>query len=82
MKDIIQFCNCKRNEAMIEYNRIKTGGNDPSITQRSRYSQLVNNSNLPCIVSYKYSEYVAKFGEPPLVIPPTKANPLFKKYYH
>jgi len=31
------------NKNCIQYNTLKTGGNDPSISKAMRYSQLVNN---------------------------------------
>lgn len=33
------------NNTCVKYNKLKTGGNNPTITKAMRYSQLVNNYN-------------------------------------
>jgi hypothetical protein len=38
---------CQNINTCAQYNKLKTGGNDPSITKSMRYSQMVN--------SYKYT---------------------------
>lgn len=51
----------------ISYNKLKSGGNDPSITKAMRFSQLVKNSNYATI-------------QPPKNIYPYK-TPLFTTYF-
>lgn len=41
MNDITKYCQCARAEQAAIYKKIKTGGNDPTISQRMRYSQMV-----------------------------------------
>lgn len=39
--DIIKFCQDKKCQQNIQYNRLKTGGNDPSMSAAMRYAQYV-----------------------------------------
>lgn len=39
--DIIKFCQDKKCQQNIQYNRLKTGGNDPSMSSAMRYAQYV-----------------------------------------
>jgi len=36
-----RYCEKKRCESLVQYNKIGTGGNDPSISANMRYAQLV-----------------------------------------
>ena len=39
--DIGKFCQDKKCQQNIRYNRLKTGGNDPSMSAAMRYSQYI-----------------------------------------
>lgn len=41
MFDIVKFCQDKKCQQNIRYNRLKTGGNDPTLPAALRYSQYV-----------------------------------------
>ncbi len=41
MRRGIQWCDSKRT---VMYNRVATAGNDPNISQKQRYSQLMNST--------------------------------------
>ena len=41
MNNIITYCNAKTCEKNIEYNKLKTGTNDPSLSKAMRYSQYL-----------------------------------------
>jgi hypothetical protein len=42
--DIIKFCQDKKCQQNIQYNRLKTGGNDPSMSSAMRYAQYVRST--------------------------------------
>jgi len=42
--DIIKFCQDKKCQQNIQYNRLKTGGNDPSMSAAMRYAQYVRST--------------------------------------
>ena len=44
MFSIIKFCQEKECQRQIEYKQLKTGGNDPSISNKMRYSQYVQHT--------------------------------------
>ena len=48
VNNITQYCKRKSGEK-VEYVKQSTGGNDPSISKRMRYSQIVRN-NAPKVV--------------------------------
>ena len=79
MNNIIKYCNCKQNVANIGYNKKVTGGNDPRISKRMRYSQLINSST-PKTVNYrKYIELYGPLSKVPA--PPNPTDPLFQTSY-
>jgi hypothetical protein len=41
---LTQYCNKKANENAINYVKAKTSSNDPTITKKMLYAQLINNS--------------------------------------
>ena len=44
MFDITKACELQNSCTPVNYNKVVTGGNDPSITNAMRYSQYVRNS--------------------------------------
>lgn len=44
MFDIVRYCQQKECERQIRYKQMATGGNDPTITNKIRYSQYVKNA--------------------------------------
>lgn len=44
MFDIVRYCQQKECERQIRYKQMATGGNDPTITNKMRYSQYVKNA--------------------------------------
>ena len=49
--DIKKYCCCARAQQAIEYKNLKTGVNDPSISQRMRYSQRINSERFSSVSS-------------------------------
>ena len=49
--DITKYCCCARAQQSIEYKNLKTGVNDPSISQRMRYSQRINSERFSSVSS-------------------------------
>lgn len=45
MFNIVRFCHDKKCQQQIEFNKIKTSGNDPSISKKMRYSQITTQFN-------------------------------------
>lgn len=43
MNDIVKFCDKKRCENAIRYNKLVTGGNNPQMSCRTKYSQRIQN---------------------------------------
>jgi hypothetical protein len=41
--DIEKYCACKKAEK-VEYNKLVTGGNNPSISKKMKYASYVNTS--------------------------------------
>ena len=67
MFDIVKYCQCQQN---VEYQKLKTSGNDPLISKKMRMSQYINSSYAGRRVSYE--TMVAKYNIQPLDV--TKAN--------
>ena len=44
--DIVRFCQDKKCQQNIDYKRLKTGGNDPSMSSSMRYAQYVRGNGL------------------------------------
>jgi hypothetical protein len=44
MYNIVRACEQKRMADQSQYNKVVTGGNNPTITQAMRFSQYVNNA--------------------------------------
>lgn len=53
MFNIIKHCESKNNSCNTEYSKNITAGNDPTITRRMRYSQLVNTRKPVAIRNFK-----------------------------
>ena len=43
MESLIRYCNCKKNEKLIAYNQLKTGGNDPTLTKTMKTAYYAKN---------------------------------------
>lgn len=41
--DITKYCQNANCQKLIMYNQLTTGGNDPSITKRARFAQIIGN---------------------------------------
>lgn len=41
--DLQKYCEYQNCQKQVVYSQVKTGGNDPSISKRMRYSQYVRN---------------------------------------
>ena len=65
-KPFVKMLLCDNN--CVQYNKIKTSGNDPSITKAMRYSQLVNNYNYRNLKTHYKENFSQK-------------TPIFTKYY-
>ncbi len=46
--DINKYCSCARAQQQAQYSRVATGGNNPSISQKMRYSQYLRQSGVTC----------------------------------
>lgn len=79
MDNIMKYCQQKKCSQTIEYNKLVTSGNNPSISKRMRYSQYVNNTNPNKIY---YPQYVIQYGIPqPPVAPPQSTRTEFNTFY-
>ena len=54
MFNIIKFCN--EQQAKPEYKKLVTNNNDPSISRRMRYSQMVRNYKYKSVNNFKYAK--------------------------
>ena len=41
MFNIVKHCQTQRENACVNYNKLKTANNDPSITRRKRFAQMM-----------------------------------------
>lgn len=46
--DIAKYCACQKTMQQAQYSKVATGGNDPSISQKMRYSQYLRQSGVTC----------------------------------
>lgn len=72
MFNIITFCQNKKCRQQIEYNKIKTSTNDPSLSTKMRYSQYVNTKYAGRNVSY--NDLIEKYGFSPIDIAKLNTN--------
>jgi hypothetical protein len=56
---LTQYCNGKTSQKFIEYNKIKTSTNDPTISKKMAYSQLVNSSRTTIVTGATYTTILA-----------------------
>lgn len=72
MFDIVRFCHDKKCQQQIEYNKVKTAGNDPSVSKKMRYSQYVTTKYAGRNVSYQ--DLIDKYGFSPVDIAKLNSN--------
>lgn len=53
MYDIVKICKTKKECAEVEYLKVATGGNDPTISKAMRYSQYVQTQTPQIVIDYK-----------------------------
>jgi len=53
MYDIVKVCKTKKECAEVEYLKVATGGNDPSISRAMRYSQYMQTQKPHTVIEYK-----------------------------
>ena len=58
MFDIVKFCENKKNCATVQYSKVVTGGNDPSMSTKMKYSQYVNKAK-PKMVQLFSGDYIS-----------------------
>lgn len=46
--DIEKYCTLAKCNQQVEYNKIKTGTNDPKLSQKMRYSEYLRQHNSTC----------------------------------
>ena len=63
LNNLTTYCNTVNNKKLIQYNKLVTGGNDPSISKAMRYSQYVKYSKTRANISY--TQYYNLLGSPP-----------------
>jgi hypothetical protein len=44
------MCDCLNGEKLIQYNKLKTGGNDPSISKAMRYATYVRTTKSASLI--------------------------------
>ena len=49
-----QMCDCLNNEKLIIYNKLKTGGNDPTVTKAMQFSAYIKSSRSKNIMYTQY----------------------------
>lgn len=62
--DLVKYCQCQSSLKLVMYNKLKTGANDPSISNRMRYSQIVKNGKRSSNAGY--SNYYMFYPYKPL----------------
>jgi hypothetical protein len=46
--DITKYCTYAKCQKQVEYNKVKTAGNDPKVSQKMRYSQYIRQKGVRC----------------------------------
>jgi len=55
LNNLTTYCNTVNNKKLIRYNKLVTGGNDPSISKAMRYSQYVKTTRTSSVTASQYS---------------------------
>lgn len=48
--NLSKMCDCLNGEKLIQYNKLKTGGNDPSISKAMRYATYVRTTKSASLI--------------------------------
>ena len=62
MFDIVKTCELQKNCAAVNYNKVVTSGNDPSVTKAMQYSQYVRNSSPKTVYTTDAAARLAQQG--------------------
>ena len=54
LNNLTTYCNTVNNKKLIQYNKMVTSGNDPSISKAMRYSQYVKSSKTKQVTISQY----------------------------
>lgn len=81
MNNIIKSCHNKKVcDSIVGYNKLKTATNNPTLSQKMRYSQLSNMNTYKSITAAEYRILYGPTPTPP--IPPTPNNKLFMTLFY
>jgi len=56
MFNIVKHCQTQRENACVNYNKLKTANNDPSITRRKRFAQLMRAPKVGRVHNFKEAQ--------------------------
>lgn len=56
MFNIVKHCQTQRENACVNYNKLKTANNDPSITRRKRFAQMMRAPKTARVHNFKEAE--------------------------
>ena len=54
LNNLTTYCNTVNNKKLIQYNKLVTSGNDPSISKAMRFSQYVKSSKTKQVTISQY----------------------------
>ena len=54
INNLKKMCDCLNNEKLIIYNKLKTGGNDPTVTKAMQFSAYIKSSRSKNIMYTQY----------------------------
>lgn len=56
MFNIVKHCQTQRENSCVNYNKLKTANNDPSITRRKRFAQMMRAPKTARVHNFKQAE--------------------------
>lgn len=60
INDLKKMCDCLNGQKLIDYKKVKTGGNDPTLSKAMQYSQYVKNSRSQNVSYTQYYNFLSK----------------------
>ena len=60
INDLKKMCDCLNGQKLIDYKQVKTGANDPTLTNAMRFSAYIKNSRSRNIMYTQYYQSLNK----------------------
>ena len=60
INNLSKMCDCLNGQKLINYNKVKTGGNDPTISKAMAYSQYIRTSQSKSVSYTQYYSFLNK----------------------